>query len=112
MVEGLLFVLFVLFAPLILPLILLVVFLINVLLKMNSEFIKKYTRNVWVGVDQFYNTILLGDEDETISSRCGKLRNNGNPLFADVIDWVVFIITKERNHCSSCIEEDEGENSL
>ena len=109
MVEGLLFVLF---APLIIPLTLLIVFLISVLLRTNNAFIKKYTRNVWVGVDQFYNTMLLGDEDETISSRCGKLRNNGTPLFANVIDWVVFIITKERNHCSSCIEEDEGGNSL
>ena len=33
---------------------------------------KKWLFNVFIGLDQFANTLILGAPDETISSRCGR----------------------------------------
>ena len=74
---------------------------------------KRWVINVLLGIDQLANAILLGDPDETISSRIGKTkrRNFG------VIPWhrypIRFIVDKlldwlDPGHSIGAIEEDEG----
>ena len=41
---------------------------------------KSYGRHVAVAIDQLFNALLNGDEDETISSRAAKARMKGEAL--------------------------------
>lgn len=64
-----------------------------------------YVRRVFIGLDQFFNAVLLGNPDETISSRVGKAARDGiwwGLLLEFVIDKVF-----EPGHCRAAIEEDE-----
>jgi len=81
--------------------------------------VKRYIRNVGVGVDQLTNAILGGDPDETISSRLGKCKEEGNKfciLVCRVLTkiWVFFGSEKseEHGHCISVIERDEGKDRI
>ena len=82
--------------------------------------LKRYIRNFFVALDQFLNTLLLGDEDETISSRLGKSQRGDFGLahksitypFAKMVDFVALTIFKDKNHCASNIEESVGSNAL
>lgn len=94
------------------PLIVLLVYAVARACGRCPPILAQYTRNVWVSLDQFINALLLGDEDETISSRAGKAARNGHPFAARVIDALVFVCTGQRGHCASCIENDEGVNAL
>jgi len=76
----------------------------------------KYMLNILIGLDQFGNSILGGDPDETISSRLGKLkiRHGGSipwyrPL-SKIVDWGLDKI--DPNHSIDAIEEDEGKDAL
>ncbi len=69
-----------------------------------------YFWNVLVSVDQFANTLLGGDPDETMSSRMGKAINEGRCKFCKVVCWVLNKIDKD--HCNKSIELDEGSRSL
>lgn len=78
--------------------------------------IDRYLLNILISIDQFGNTLLGGDPDETISSRLGKLksRNGGRipwtrPL-SKLIDWILDKI--DPNHSTKAIEKDEGSNAL
>jgi hypothetical protein len=71
---------------------------------------KRYLFNLLIGIDQFCNTVLGGDPDETISSRVGKYARSGP-------GWIPCQLCKflnlfEKDHCVRSIEEDEGNNSL
>jgi hypothetical protein len=78
---------------------------------------KKWIMNVLIGIDQLGNAIWMGDPDETISSRLGKLKvkNGGkipwwpNPL-AKIIDFGLDKIDK--NHSVDAIEKDEGKEQV
>lgn len=80
--------------------------------------IKKYFWNLFVAVDQLVNTILLGDPDETLSSRMGKMveqwhktpANKGRYVISLIICWVLNKIDK--GHCKQSIENDEGSNEV
>lgn len=66
-----------------------------------------YGWRVLLSIDQFFNTLTGGDEDETISSRIGKKVENK----ADC--WICHILCKmlhwvDPNHCQDSIERDEG----
>ena len=71
----------------------------------------KYFLNVLIAIDQFVNTVLAGDPDETISSRLGKRQVTGNN---DIItDTTCDILDKiDNNHCHDSIEYDEGKNAV
>lgn len=72
--------------------------------------IGKWVKNVLVSVDQLGNTLLLGDPDETISSRAGKLRRSKVwSLPAKAINTLFFW---QKNHSKEAIEEDEGKDAL
>lgn len=71
--------------------------------------VKKYIKNVLIGVDQLANTIAGGDPDETISSRAGKAVKD-NKWWASYL--CRFLNYLERDHCMESIEIDEGSNSI
>jgi hypothetical protein len=67
---------------------------------------KSYGRRVAVAIDQLFNALLDGDEDETISSRAAKARLKGKRwgcVLCRFLDWL------DPNHCTNSIELDEGE---
>ena len=78
---------------------------------------RKWIMNVLIGFDQFANTLIGGDPDETISSTIGKLKrdHDGSIPFKEhpfvfVVDWGLDKIDK--NHSIDAIEEDEGKEDL
>ena len=70
--------------------------------------LQRYIRNNLVAIDQLFNTILGGDEDETISSRAGKGRNKGlrvHTVAANCIDFIFRVFFGEQEHCKNAIEK-------
>jgi len=76
--------------------------------------IKKYFWNVLIGIDQLANAVLLGDPDETISSRLGKWlllsKSSWRYKIARPLCRVLHIA--DPNHCNTSIEEDEGKDAV
>lgn len=78
--------------------------------------ILKYIFNNLVSLDQGLNTIAGGDEDETISSRLGKIKDaNGGKIpwyrpVAQILEWGLDTIQKD--HCEKAIEADEGKDAV
>lgn len=70
----------------------------------------RYIWNILIAIDQFANTILGGDPDETISSRMGKLIAERKcrlcKMICRVLDWF------EIHHCQKSVETDEGKNAV
>lgn len=85
--------------------------LVMALLAFMPGSIGRWAFNYWIAVDQFANTLTLGDPDETISSRVGKWSTAEDPgmlkygasgvlcFFLDLVD---------DDHCVNSIEHDEG----
>ena len=46
---------------------------------------RKWIHNILIGIDQFANTVVVGDPDETISSRAGKARREGQVVGAGAV---------------------------
>jgi len=69
---------------------------------------KPYWKRVIVSVDQLLNTITGGNEDETISSRCGKkVRDYGRKYkLAYYLCRALHFL--DPGHCEKSIENDEG----
>lgn len=68
--------------------------------------IVKYFWNILIGIDQLANTLIGGDPDETISSRCGK--RNWKPC-----RWLCRVLHKlDPEHCEKSIEADEGSGEV
>lgn len=68
----------------------------------------QYIWNMLIAIDQFFNTLIGGDPDETISSRAGKSQKTS--LIAKVLCW--FLNKLDTEHCKESIEEDEGNKEL
>ena len=73
----------------------------------------RYFYNIGVALDQLLNVLLLGDPDETLSSRMGKwlLRGTGirraiGMILCSVLDII------DPGHCIDAIEVDEGEDAV
>lgn len=63
---------------------------------------KDHARRVALGVDQAFNALLGGSEDETMSSRIGRGARDGEGwalMLAPVVDFVF-----GKNHCAESIE--------
>jgi len=69
--------------------------------------VAKYFWNVLLGLDQFLNTLIGGDPDETISSRAGKQVETSRVAYCLCRILHVF----DKDHCNKSIEPDEGSNS-
>lgn len=76
----------------------------------------KYIMNILISLDQLGNSILLGDPDETISSRIGRIKQKwGGQVpwrrpVTRVTDWVLERI--DPGHSLDAIEPDEGSDGL
>lgn len=70
--------------------------------------LSRYLKNILLSGDQLLNTLLLGDPDETLSSRCGKRKET-----CKVCKYLCLILDKiDPRHCSKSIEKDEGKRDL
>lgn len=67
--------------------------------------VKRYIWNLLISIDQLANVILGGHPDETISSRLGKKKREGDK-FSEVACGVLDVF--DENHCTKSIEEDEN----
>ena len=68
---------------------------------------KTYFWRILTSVDQLFNTLIGGDEDETISSRLGKALQDRTGcwiccVLCNMLNWI------DPNHCRDAIERDEG----
>lgn len=78
------------------------------------KFIGQYLYNIVLGLDQFINVLLLGDPDESISTRVSRSIRSGNakiwvfPL-AKFIDLLFHnsLYSIEENHIENSYEPDE-----
>jgi hypothetical protein len=68
---------------------------------------KRYIWNVLIAIDQFFNAVLGGDPDETMSSRMGKRVLRKDCRFCKLICGILNVF--EKDHCFKSIERDEGE---
>jgi hypothetical protein len=71
--------------------------------------LKKYIWNILIAIDQFFNAVLGGDSDETISSRMGKHVAKRDCPFCNFVCKALNLFQKD--HCVKSIEVDEGKNS-
>lgn len=71
----------------------------------------KYMWNVLIAIDQLCNAILLGDPDETMSSRMGKhlAAHDKCPVCNFLCKLLNYI---QPNHCIKAIESDEGKDGI
>lgn len=67
----------------------------------------KYVKSILISIDQFFNTLLGGDPDETISSRMGKHVAKKDCIVCNLI--CKFLNLFQKDHCVKSIEKDEGE---
>lgn len=70
--------------------------------------IRQYIINVCTAFDQLINAILLGDPDETISSRMGKFKDTVPPYAW--LCWLLDLI--DPGHCDKAVEGDEGDDQI
>jgi len=68
---------------------------------------KKYGLNILISIDQFFNTVLRGDPDETISSRAAKGQHR---WYWRALGYVLEKI--DPGHLERSIEHDEGKDAL
>lgn len=74
----------------------------------------KWILNVLIGIDQLVNAILLGDPDETLSSRFGKWLKMPHHTWRWKVAYLICRILHifDKGHCEKSIEYDEGGNAL
>lgn len=72
----------------------------------------RYLWNVLIAIDQFFNALLGGDPDETISGRMGRWHSMGGwrAKVAMPVCWLLNIF--DRGHCEDSIEEQEGHDDI
>ena len=74
----------------------------------------RYFWNILISLDQLANTLLLGDPDETLSSRWSKWRNYPHDSWkwkigyyaCRALHWI------DKEHCLESEEHDEGKDDL
>jgi hypothetical protein len=74
---------------------------------LEGDEMKRYLWNILISIDQFFNTLLGGDPDETISSRLGKHLAKHDCPFCNLV--CKFLNLFQKDHCIKSIEKDEGE---
>lgn len=65
-----------------------------------------YLKNVALGIDQLFNTVLGGDPDETLSSRAYRTEQKGRvfgKVFRPIIDTILFF---DKDHCRTSYESE------
>ncbi len=76
-------------------------------MKKISKILGKYLLNVLISIDQLANAILLGDPDETISSRAAKRSHVwGWHHLGRFLEWI------DPGHLKDSLEPDEGKDAI
>ena len=70
-----------------------------------------FIRNVAITFSQVGNAVLLGDPDETISSRCGKADRAEVPAATYLLVPLINFLFDDYEHCENAIEEEEGQHA-
>lgn len=70
-----------------------------------------YVKDIWLVFDKLWNAILLGDRDETFSSRLGKIYHYNAPTrfpewFVHRLVWMLDKV--DSNHCKNSIDWNHG----
>lgn len=76
--------------------------------------LSKYFWNLLIAIDQLFNTILLGDPDETISSRLGKWLELPKEKWRYKVAKVICkgLRRLDSRHCRKSVEADEGDRAI
>ncbi len=71
--------------------------------------IKNYILQMLIAVDQLFNTFLAGYADETLSSRCYRLkRDKVTSIPCNIIDAIFFFDTRRgKQHCQLAYESEK-----
>jgi hypothetical protein len=76
----------------------------------------RYLLNVLISLDQLVNSVLLGDPDETISSRIGRIKVKWGgvvPRSRPVVRIVDYVLDRiDPGHSINAIERDRGGKGL
>jgi hypothetical protein len=76
----------------------------------------RYILNNLLAIDQGMNAIAGGDEDETISSRLGKIQAAHGGEIPVYRPWARLIAhcldALQKDHCKKAIEADEGKDAV
>jgi len=75
----------------------------------NKERVWRQIDQIWVAIDQLFNTLTMGWADETFSSRCWRNRNRFpfNILF-HVVNGLFF----NKNHCEQAFNSERIHDDL
>ena len=76
-------------------------------MKSGQSKIHIFVVNILLAIDQAVNVLMLGDPDETISSRAGRVFPN--TWWSNLIDWLMFY---QKDHCHKAIESGEGKRDI
>ena len=71
--------------------------------------VKKYLMNLLILLDLGLNTVLLGDPQETLSSRLGKAASEGNRLAYYACRCLAWF---DKAHCRGSVDKDEGDRAI
>lgn len=69
-----------------------------------------YIHSWWYCVDCLGNALAFGDPRETISSRAGKARDNGQVWGCVLCRFLAFVTRTD--HCSLSIQQDKGGRAI
>ena len=67
---------------------------------------RSYALKLWLTIDQTINTVILGNEDHTISGRIGYLAISGSKTALELekfVDWLFW-----PGHCRASVEKDRA----
>ena len=86
-----------------------ILFLLGKLFK--SVVLERFGLNIAISLDQLANVLLLGDCDETISSRTGRAIMSNKPKIGviylhKIVDFLAKTLFKDENHCINAVEDD------
>ena len=75
----------------------------------KSKELQKWSMRCLVAPDQWWNAALLGEEDETVSSRLGRALKSGKAkwgarILASFVNTIFKAIANQKNHCLESIE--------
>lgn len=76
----------------------------------KDEKLVKYARGAMIAPDQWWNAALMGEEDETVSSRLGRSTVSGRAkwgakMMAKFVNFLFLILRGQKNHCIESIEK-------
>lgn len=76
----------------------------------QSDSLRHYATRNMVAPDQWWNSALRGEEDETVSSRLGRAIKSGRPKwgakwFARFVNLIFFLAARQKNHVLISIEK-------